>query len=140
MNTLSRSALALLAARSASAFSISPSLAAGHVSRQISSTTALTATQYLLHYDYIPEVLEKRGPYREAHLGLAKKLIEEGRCLSGGPTGPTRNEMEIPTGALFIFTDYEAAEEMVANDPYVSNGIVTKHKIEEWNVVVSKDD
>lgn len=140
MNTLSRSALALLAARSASAFSISPaSLAAGHVSRQISSTTALSATQYLLHYDYIPEVLEKRGPYREAHLGLAKKLIEEGRCLSGGPTGPAKI-MEVPTGALFIFTDYEAAEQMVANDPYVSNGIVTKHKIEEWNVVVSKDD
>ena len=138
MNTLSRSALALLAARSASAFSISPaSLAAGHVSRQISSTTALSATQYLLHYDYIPEVLEKRGPYREAHLGLAKKLIEEGRCLSGGPTGPNETT---PTGALFIFTDYEAAEQMVANDPYVSNGIVTKHKIEEWNVVVSKDD
>ena len=48
--------------------------------------------------------------------------------------------MEVPTGALFIFTDYEAAEEMVAGDPYVSNGIVTKHKIEEWNVVVSKED
>ena len=136
MNALSRSALALLAARSASAFS--PSLGAGHAARQISSTTALSATQYLLHYDYIPEVLEKRGPYREAHLGLAKKLIEEGRCLSGGPTGS--QNMEVPTGALFIFTDYEAAEEMVAGDPYVSNGIVTKHKIEEWNVVVSKED
>lgn len=138
MNTLSRSALALLAARSASAFSPSLLAAAGRAARPISSTTALSATQYLLQYDYIPEVLEKRGPYREAHLGLAKKLIEEGRCVSGGPTGP--NKMEVPTGALFIFTDFDAAEEMVANDPYVSNGIVTRHKIEEWNVVVSKDD
>ena len=140
MNTLSRSAFFLLATRSASAFS--PSIAAaGHTfaaARQISSSTALSATQYLLHYDYIPEVLEKRGPHREAHLGLAKKLIEEGRCLSGGPTGP--KDMEVPTGALFIFTDHAAAEEMVANDPYVEHGIVTQHKIEEWNVVVSKDD
>lgn len=82
--------------------------------------------------------MEKRGPHREGHLGLAKKFIEEGRCLSGGPTGPYK--MEVPTGALFIFTDYEAAEAMIANDPYVEHGIVTKHKIEEYNVVVSKED
>lgn len=138
MNTLSRSALAILAARSASAFSPGIATGANTAARQISSTTALSATQYLLHYDYIPEVLEKRGPHREAHLGLAKKLIEEGRCLSGGPTGA--QDMDVPTGALFIFTDFDAAEEMIAGDPYVEHGIVTKHKIEEWNVVVSKED
>ena len=100
--------------------------------------TALSATQYLLKYDYIPDVLEKRGPYREGHLGLAKKLIEKGRCLSGGPTGEPG--MEVPSGALFIFTDEEAAKLFVEGDPYVSNGIVTGHSIEEWNVVVQKEE
>ena len=103
----------------------------------ISSTTALQATQYVLKYDYIPDVLEKRGPYREGHLGLAKQLIEEGTCLSGGPSGPPG--MEVPTGAYFIFTTEDAANAFVKGDPYVSNGIVTGHSIEEWNVVVEKE-
>ena len=103
-----------------------------------STTTALNAaTQYVLKYDYIPDVLEKRGPYREGHLGLAKKLIEEGTCVSGGPCGPPG--MEIPTGAYFIFTTEDAANLFVKEDPYVSNGIVTGHTIEEWNIVVSKE-
>lgn len=102
-----------------------------------STTTSLAAsTQYLLKYDYIPDVLEKRGPYREGHLGLAQQLIDEGRCLIGGPTGPVG--MEVPTGALFLFTDVEAAQQFVKDDPYVSGGIVTGHEIQEYNVVLQK--
>mmetsp|Transcript_23487 Transcript_23487/g.32939 ORF Transcript_23487/g.32939 Transcript_23487/m.32939 type:complete len:129 (-) Transcript_23487:223-609(-) len=112
-------------------------LLASSPKRQISSTTALGATRYLLSYDYIPDVLEKRGPFREGHLGLAKKLIEDGKCLSGGPTGEPG--MEVPKGALFIFTDEESAKGFVEEDPYVSGGIVTAHSIEEWNVVVEKE-
>jgi len=111
-------------------------MAASKQRRSIVSTTHLAATQYLLRYDYIPDVLEKRGPFRGGHLDLANKLIDEGRCLSGGPTGPVN--MEVPTGALFIFTDHDAARIFVEQDPYVSNGIVTGHSIEEWNVVVQK--
>mmetsp|Transcript_2801 Transcript_2801/g.4390 ORF Transcript_2801/g.4390 Transcript_2801/m.4390 type:complete len:130 (-) Transcript_2801:376-765(-) len=107
--------------------------------RKYSATTSrLAATNYLLHYDYIPDVLEKRGPYREGHLGVAKKLIAEGKCLSGGPTGDVG--MEVPSGALFVFTDLESAELFVKEDPYIDAGIVTSHKIVEWNAVVSKDD
>lgn len=101
------------------------------------TSSALAATQYLLRYDYIPDVLDKRGPYREGHLNLAKELIAEGTCLSGGPTGEVG--MEVPKGALFIFTTSEAAKLFVDQDPYVSAGIVTGHSIEEWNVVVQKE-
>lgn len=105
--------------------------------RTISSTSRLSAINYLLKYDYIPDVLEKRGPYREGHLQLAKELIADSKCLSGGPTGVPGEE--VPTGALFIFTDLESAELFVKQDPYVSNGIVTSHSIEEWNIVVQKE-
>ena len=101
------------------------------------SSSALAATRFLLQYDYIPDVLEKRGPYREGHLNLAKKMIAEGTCLSGGPTGEPN--MEVPTGALFLFTDLEAARIFVKEDPYTQNGIVTGHRIQEWNVVVQKE-
>lgn len=102
-----------------------------------STSSALSATQYLLRYEYIPDVLEKRGPFREGHLDLAKQLIAEGTCLSGGPTGDVG--MQVPNGALFIFTTAEAANLFVEQDPYVSGGIVTGHTIEEWNVVVQKE-
>ena len=41
--------------------------------------------------------------------------------------------------ALFVFTTKEAAEKFVAEDPYVSNGIVTDHSILEWTVVVGNN-
>ncbi|CAB9506070.1 YCII-related domain [Seminavis robusta] len=122
----------------ASAFLTSaPRTTAALARRSFRTSSALGATQYLLHYDYIPDVLEKRGPYREGHLDLAKKLIAEGTCLSGGPTGEPG--MEVPSGALFIFTDLEAAQLFVKEDPYTQNGIVTGHSIKEWNVVVQKE-
>eukprot|EP00571_Detonula_confervacea_P012945 CAMPEP_0172306428 /NCGR_PEP_ID=MMETSP1058-20130122/7504_1 /TAXON_ID=83371 /ORGANISM="Detonula confervacea, Strain CCMP 353" /LENGTH=154 /DNA_ID=CAMNT_0013018317 /DNA_START=104 /DNA_END=568 /DNA_ORIENTATION=+ len=94
-------------------------------------------TRYLLSYDYIPDVLEKRVPFREGHVGLAKEMIEEGTCVSGGPTLPPGEA--VPNGALFIFTTKESAEKFVAEDPYVSNGIVTGHSIAEWSVVVGSN-
>jgi uncharacterized protein len=86
--------------------------------------------QYVLHYQYVPDVLEKRGPYREQHLALAKEL-----CLSGGPTAPLTSSVP-PTGALFIFSDLAAAQSFVDKDPYVDAGIVTEHRIEEWTVAI----
>ena len=102
-----------------------------------SSVPALQATKYLLKYDYIPEVLEKRGPYREEHIALANKFIEEGTCLSGGPVGDV-GMAAVPKGALFVFADAESAKQYAEGDPYVANGIVTEYSIEEWNVVGEK--
>ena len=65
---------------------------------------------------------------------MAKEMIAAGRCISGGPTGEVG--MEVPKGALFIFTDAAAALEYVSKDPYVSGGVVTGHTIEEWNIVL----
>jgi uncharacterized protein len=107
------------------------------LAQTFTSTTSVSVTNYLLRYEYIPDVLEKRGPFREGHLGLAKDLVVEGKCLSGGPTGEPN--MTVPTGALFIFTDLATAKMFVEKDPYVIGGIVTRHSIEEWNVVIQKE-
>ena len=111
-----------------------------------SSSTSLAATtaannnsdpppkQYLLHYDYIPNVLEKREPYREGHLNLAKDMIAHGTCVSGGPVVEAGGGA--PTGALLIFTTEQAVQDFVQGDPYIAGGIVTRHSIQEWTVVV----
>lgn len=99
--------------------------------RSISSTVLKAAppTQYILRYDYVADVLERRGPHREKHLELAKEL-----CISGGPTAPL--DAEVPTGALFVFESTKKASNFVEQDPYVSAGIVTGHSIEEWTVAI----
>jgi len=107
------------------------------VGRTFATTSALQAKKALLKYDYVPDVLEKRGPYREEHIALANRFIQEGSCLSGGPVGEVGSE--VPKGALFVFEDADSAEAYAKGDPYVANGIVTKYSIEEWNVVVQKE-
>jgi uncharacterized protein YciI len=45
-------------------------------------------------------------------------------------TGPFADQRE---GAMAIFTTQEAAEEFVAGDPFVLNGLVVRWHIQEWN-------
>lgn len=110
-----------------------------------SSSSALRAgppTQYILSYDYVPDVLEKRGPYREGHLQLARDLMAAGKCTAGGPVAPLADDDDdeaSPTGAVFIFGDLQAARSFVDQDPYVSAGIVTSHSIQAWTVAVAKE-
>lgn len=86
--------------------------------------------KYLLLYDYIEGIVEKRAPLREGHLGLAERYRERGDLLLAGAfTDPV-------DGALFVFNNQHAAELFVREDPYVLNGLVTEHRVREWNVVV----
>ena len=124
------------------AFTSSPiiSTSTSTIARSFQTSTSLLSappTRYLLNYEYIPDVLEKRGPFREGHIGLAKDMIEKGTCISGGPTLIPGEG--VPNGALFIFNSKEAAEDFVKGDPYVEGGIVTSHSISEWSVVVGNN-
>jgi hypothetical protein len=51
---------------------------------------------HLLHYVYVEDILERRGPHREGHLALARRWKDEGRLLMGGAVG------DPPHGALFV--------------------------------------
>jgi uncharacterized protein YciI len=99
--------------------------------------TMMTNKNYILKYDYVPDILERRDPYRPGHLELAKRLIEQGKCLYGGPIG--NPGMTVPDGALFVFADEESAASFAKEDPYMAAGLITGHTIQEWNVILSKD-
>lgn len=87
---------------------------------------------FALFYDYVPDVLERRTPYRPDHLALAKEAHAAGRLLLAGAFDPARD------GALFVFRADAAAEveEFVRRDPYVKNGIVTGWRVKPLNVVI----
>ena len=83
----------------------------------------------VLFYEYVTEnIVERRAPHRPTHLALLRTWQEKGRILMGGALG------DPPTGALIVFAD-DGAEEFVATDPYVENGLVTSWRVETWNVV-----
>jgi uncharacterized protein YciI len=88
-------------------------------------------TLRLLLYEYVEDVMERRGPHREAHLALVRRWHEGKKLLVAGATG------EPPTGALFVFDDDPAAiEEFVGADPYVNAGLIVSYRTVSWNVVV----
>ena len=86
---------------------------------------------FLLLYRYVPDILERRGPFRGEHLELVRRWKDDGRILLAGALG------DPPHGAAFAFTVDAPADvdEFVASDPYVAAGLVEDRRVEPWNVV-----
>ncbi len=89
-------------------------------------------TLYVLAYDYVPDILERRAPHRVAHLDLVRRLHDDGVIVMAGAAGDPVDS------ALFVFRgpDDRPAREFVAADPYCAAGLVTAHRIFPWTVVV----
>lgn len=86
---------------------------------------------YLLTYDYVDNIVERRAPYRENHLSLVGECVERGELvLAGAYADPV-------DGALLVFRVDERSqvEEFIGKDPYVKNGLVVRWRIREWTVV-----
>ncbi|MGE0026026.1 MAG: YciI family protein [Thermoleophilia bacterium] len=92
-----------------------------------------TGPHLILFYDYIPDVVERRAPHREAHLGRIGEEVEAGRIVMAGALG------DPPTGAAIVFAgvDVAAVEAFADADPYVRNGLVTARRVVPWTVVAS---
>jgi uncharacterized protein len=86
----------------------------------------------LLFYDYVPDILARRDPYRSGHLEHARAAKERGELLNVGAVGSP------PVGAVFVFADIDPAaiETYAAADAYVMAGLVTDRRVEPWTVVV----
>ena len=87
---------------------------------------------WLLFYDYVEDMAERRAPFRDAHLVLARQAHERGELLLAGAL------VEPLDGAVFVFTVEDAAtvEAFVENDPYVKEGLVTTWTVRQWTVVI----
>lgn len=87
---------------------------------------------FLLFYDYVDNVVERRASFRDAHLGLVREFVERGELvLAGAFADPV-------DGAALVFrVDNRAkVEKFVASDPYIVQGLVTGWRIRPWTVVV----
>ena len=86
---------------------------------------------YLLFYDVVPDYLERRAAYRQAHLELARAAQERGELLLGGALADPADRAVL----LFQGDSPAVAEKFVKQDPYVINGLVTAWEIRAWTLV-----
>ncbi len=87
---------------------------------------------YVLLYDVVENYIERRAPFRDEHLALARELQSKGLLVMGGAfEGPV-------DGALLIFqvSDPGPIEDFVRRDPYVKNHLIRSWRIRKWNAVI----
>jgi uncharacterized protein len=89
---------------------------------------------FALMYETVDDFIEKRAPFREAHLSLARGAHNRGELLMAGA-------LSDPGGALLVF--YEASRDVVdrfaQSDPYVIQRLVKSWTARPWVVVIGGD-
>jgi uncharacterized protein YciI len=90
---------------------------------------------YLLLYDVVDDYVERRAPFRQDHLALARAAHERGEIVIAGAFA------EPADGAAFVFRAHDRAvpERFAESDPYVRNGLVTRWRVRPWTVVIGAD-
>ncbi|HKM65677.1 MAG TPA: YciI-like protein [Candidatus Acidoferrum sp.] len=89
---------------------------------------------YALFYHVVDGFVERRTPFREAHLAHAQKAAQRGELMLGGAlAGPADT-------ALIVFRADapDIARAFAEKDPYVGNGLVKHWEVRPWNVVVGE--
>jgi uncharacterized protein len=90
---------------------------------------------YALFYHVVDGFVERRVPFREAHLSYAQHAASRGELALGGALA------EPADTALIVFRgdSPDAARAFAEKDPYVRNGLVQRWEVRPWNVVVGTD-
>jgi len=85
-----------------------------------------------LQYDLVDDYLERRGEFRDEHLGMARAAHERGELALGGAFAEPADQ------ALLVWSteDRSVVEAFAEADPYVRNGLVKDWRIRDWNVVI----
>jgi uncharacterized protein YciI len=86
---------------------------------------------YALFYQVVDGFVERRVPFREAHLSHARHAASRGELALGGALA------EPADTALIVFRgdSPDAAKSFAEKDPYVRNGLVQRWEVRPWNVV-----
>ncbi|HTY49958.1 MAG TPA: YciI-like protein [Steroidobacteraceae bacterium] len=89
---------------------------------------------FLLFYDFVPEYLQRRAPYRGEHLRLAWAAHERGELILGGALADPAD------GAVLLFqgADDGAVRSFAQGDPYVKAGLVRRWWVRSWTTVVGE--
>jgi uncharacterized protein YciI len=83
----------------------------------------------ILRYEYVDDMVERRGPHRDAHIALIGRYHADDRMVIAGAVG------DPPSAGLLVFREEADARAFPEEDPYVQAGLVTSWTVEPWYVV-----
>jgi uncharacterized protein YciI len=85
---------------------------------------------YLLSYEFVEDMTERRVPFRAEHLALARTAFERAELVVAGAFS------DAPPGAIMIFRadQSDVVDRFVAADPYVQSGLVTRWQVRPLQV------
>lgn len=89
---------------------------------------------YVVTYQYVPGMLERRAPYRPDHLAHLHQAVADGRLLMAGA------HADPVDGATLIVEGENAADVLawVARDPFMHAGLILGVTIREWTISVRR--
>jgi uncharacterized protein len=90
---------------------------------------------FLLFYETADNYIEKRAPYRAAHLERARDAHARGELLMAGALADPADRAVL----VFRTATREAVEDFARLDPYVVNGAVARWEVRPWTVVIGHD-
>jgi uncharacterized protein YciI len=87
---------------------------------------------WLLFYEGADDYVNRRQPFRAAHLDYLRDAHSRGFLIHAGAVG------DPPTGSVlsFLADSADVVAEFARNDPYVVNGAVATWRVERWIVVI----
>lgn len=89
---------------------------------------------FAVTYTYVPDIVERRQPYRPEHLEHLGRARDDGRLLLAGPyTDPV-------DGALLVAEGDNPGDVLawVADDPYARAGLIRAVSIREITVAIAR--
>jgi uncharacterized protein YciI len=90
---------------------------------------------YLLIYEFVPDYLERRTPFRAEHLRLAWESHDRGEMILGGAFADPADG-----GAMLFKCDSpDVPRRFAESDPYVRNGVVLRYTVRTWTTVIGAD-
>ncbi len=87
---------------------------------------------HVLEYALVEDYLERRGQFRDEHLGMARDAADRGELVLAGALADPADR------ALLVWDvdDVRVVEAFADADPYVRNGLVSGWTVRPWSVVL----
>ncbi len=88
--------------------------------------------KYVVLYASAEDVASKAPAHLPAHRARLDAFHDRGDLLMVGTFGDPQAQ-----GSMAIFATRDSADEFVAGDPFVTNGVVASWEIRDWNEVLA---
>jgi uncharacterized protein len=90
--------------------------------------------KYVMLYESADDVATKAPPHFPAHLERIREFERRGDLEMVGTFEDPQTQ-----GSMGIFRSRGAAEEFIAGDPFVQNGVVRGYEVRSWNEILSEE-